>query len=333
MIVAEVRRTRRRSGWPVRRTLAALGVSVATYYRQRRRSPTRDRGVRLRSIYEALPAERTAVIAYARAHPELRHRELAWRMVDEEVACLSPSTVLRLLRAAGLVAPWFRPPKRRGCLPLRPTAPNQLWQTDLRYVPIRRRNYYLLAFVDVCSRYIPYHALLSAMDGDTLALEAASALGPLPEDSRPVIQSDNGSGFISREFAQVLREHAVTHHRIQPHTPEQNAFVERVFRTLGERLDAHELDAVGQARSAIAELIDWYNHSRLHSGINFLTPADVHFGHAARRLAERRRKLAAARHARREENLHLRQRTLPLADRMPPRESYTSRQAELSHFA
>ncbi|MGH3040073.1 MAG: transposase [Gaiellaceae bacterium] len=280
-----------------------------------------------------LPAERAAVSAYARAHPELRHRELAWRMVDEDVACLSPSTVLRILREAGLVAPWLRPLKHRGTPPARPGAANQLWQTDLRQVRLLRRNYYLLAFVDVFSRYIPHHALLSAMDGDTLGLEAASALGPLAETARPVIQSDNGSGFISREFAQVLREHAVTHHRIQPHTPQQNAFVERVFRTLGERLDEHELAEVGQARSAIQEILDWYNHRRLHSAINFLTPADVHFGQAPQRLAERKRKLAAARHTRREENLNLRQRTLALADRTPPRELYTSRQAKLSHFA
>jgi putative transposase len=262
VIRAEVRRTRRRSGWPVRWTLVALGVPGSTYYRQPRRPPSPTPRRRLPASYAVLPAERAAVVGYARAHPELRHRELAWRMVDADVACLSPSTVLRILREAGLVAPWFRACQRRAVLPARPTTSNQLWQTDLRHVRIRRRNYYLLAFVDVCSRYIPYQALLSAMDGDTLALEAASALGPLPEGSRPVIQSDNGSGFISREFAQVLREHAVTHHRIQPHTPEQNAFVERLFRTLGERLDAHELAAVGQARSAIAEIVNWYNHTR-----------------------------------------------------------------------
>jgi len=96
-----------------------------------------------------------------------------------------------------------------------------------------------------------------------------------------VIQSDNGSGFISREFAQVLREHAVTQHRIQPHTPEQNAFVERVFRTLGERLDAHELDAVGQARSAIAEIIDWYNHTRLHGELRDIPPVEYEQAHLA----------------------------------------------------
>ena len=63
--------------------------------------------------YEALTEEKEAVLAYARKHPELRHRELAWRMVDEDVACLSPSTVYRILKEANLVCPWRRRRKRR----------------------------------------------------------------------------------------------------------------------------------------------------------------------------------------------------------------------------
>jgi putative transposase len=44
--------------------------------------------------YEALPEEKEAVLNYARKHAELRHRELAWRMVDEDVVCLT--SVLQL---------------------------------------------------------------------------------------------------------------------------------------------------------------------------------------------------------------------------------------------
>jgi len=55
--------------------------------------------------YEALAEEKQAVLDYARRHPELRHRELAWRMVDEDVACLSASTVYRILKEANLVCP------------------------------------------------------------------------------------------------------------------------------------------------------------------------------------------------------------------------------------
>jgi len=105
----------------------------------------------------------------------------------------------------------------------------------------------------------------------------------------------------------------VGHVRIHPHTPEQNGFVERVIRTIGEPLHEDELDTFTQAERALDEIIDWYNNRRLHSGIDYLTPASVHDGTADRILAERHAKLAAARHRRREENLSIRQRTLSLS--------------------
>jgi hypothetical protein len=75
----------------------ALGIPRRTYYRWLKEEAwarTLPEGpVRPVQPYEALPEEKQAVVAYALKHPELRHRELAWRMVDEDVACLSPSTV------------------------------------------------------------------------------------------------------------------------------------------------------------------------------------------------------------------------------------------------
>ena len=85
-VMAMVEQTRTRSGWSVRRTLARLGIPPGTYYRWHPVQP-----------YEALPEEREAVKQYALKHPEVRHRELAWRMVDEDIAYLSPSTVYRIL--------------------------------------------------------------------------------------------------------------------------------------------------------------------------------------------------------------------------------------------
>ena len=89
--------TRRQSGWPARPTLAALGIPRRTYYRWlkeeawARALPTEP--TKPAQPYEALPEEKQMVLDYAHRHPELRHRELAWRMVDEDVACLSASTV------------------------------------------------------------------------------------------------------------------------------------------------------------------------------------------------------------------------------------------------
>jgi putative transposase len=103
--------TKRRSGWPVERTLSALGVSRTTYYRWQRAASLRV--AEELSVpppppiqpYEALPEEKAAVIEYALKHPELRHRELAWRMVDEDMVYVSSSTVYRILREAKLVCP------------------------------------------------------------------------------------------------------------------------------------------------------------------------------------------------------------------------------------
>jgi transposase-like protein len=84
---AAVQETRRRSGWPVRRTLKPLGLSPASYYRWRKKArqakalpPEPSRAVQ---AYEATDEEKRAVRAYALKHPGIRHRELAWRMVDE----------------------------------------------------------------------------------------------------------------------------------------------------------------------------------------------------------------------------------------------------------
>jgi hypothetical protein len=74
-----------------------LGISASSYYRWLREEawsrPLRPQPVRPVQVDEALPEEKEAVVDDARRHPELRHRELAWRMVDEDVGYLSPSTV------------------------------------------------------------------------------------------------------------------------------------------------------------------------------------------------------------------------------------------------
>ena len=61
------------------------------------------------------------------------------------------------------------------------------------YVKIQGRFFYLIIFIDECSRYIVHHALLTAMDADSVSLEAQTAIDKLRKNSiaEPVIQSDN----------------------------------------------------------------------------------------------------------------------------------------------
>ena len=80
MIVAEVERTRTMSGWSADRTLAALGIARATYYRQRGELGREPReGPRPVSVHAVTAEERAAVIAFKRRHSGLRHRALPGR--------------------------------------------------------------------------------------------------------------------------------------------------------------------------------------------------------------------------------------------------------------
>jgi putative transposase len=318
-----VERARQRSGWPAQRTLAALGIPRRTYYRWlkeeawARALPAEP--VKPVQPYEALAEEKEAVLAYARRHPELRHRELAWRMVDEDVACLSASTVYRILKEADLVCPWRRRAKRRRAEEEKATRPDQRWVTDLMQVQVGAGTYYFVSFMDEYSRYIVHHELLLGVDGVSVSLAAQAAIETLPrgEDGRPrerpEVQSDNGSGFIAREFLAVLKEHGLGHHRIKPHCPEENGVIERSFRTLREALEGEELTNLLEAERVLARLVRWYNEERLHSALGYLPPVVVYRGDPAGRREERRRKLVQARHRRREKNLGLHQGTLPFA--------------------
>jgi len=285
--------------------------------------------------YEATDEEKQAVRAYALKHPGIRHRELAWRMVDEDVVCLSMSTVYRILKGENLVCPWRRRTKRTREDEEKAQRPDEIWATDLMYVQIGGRTYYLVTFLDEYSRLIVHHALCASMDGITVSVEAQAAVekllkecgGELPPAGMPRLRSDNGSCFISREFRGVLDEHQLGHQRIKPHCPEENGIIERSNRTLREALDGEELTDWLQARDVIARIVKWYNELRLHSALGYLRPIDYYRGDPVALHEQRRRKMADARHRRREKNLKLRQPTLPLETL----EGVANRVTEMSH--
>lgn len=311
----------------MQRTLGMLAIAVSSYYRwlqeEKWSQELSQERVKPVQVYEATAEEKEKVRAYALKHPAIRHRELAWRMVDEDVVCLSPSTVYRILKEQNLVSPWRRREKRSRADNEKATRPDERWATDLMYVEVAGRKYYQLNFIDEYSRYIVHHELLANMEGGTVSVEAQQAIekllqeqgGEIPVEGMPEVRSDNGSCYISREFRGVLDEHGLSHNKITPHCPEENGIMERANRTFREALDGEELTDLTQAREVMAKMINWYNHERLHRALGYLKPIDYYRGDPTQLHAERRQKLATARHRRREQNLKLRQQTLPLEAR------------------
>ncbi len=105
-VIAEVEQARTRSAMPIRQSLKILGVPYGSYYRWKRDEAWKRETtppIHPVQVFEALPEEKAAVKDYALSHADIRHRELAWRMIDEDVAYLSPSTVYRILLEENLM--------------------------------------------------------------------------------------------------------------------------------------------------------------------------------------------------------------------------------------
>ena len=239
-----------------------------------------------------LPEEKEAVLTYALAHPKDGYRRLAWQMVDEDVAYLSPSSVYRILSDADLLYRWKRS-RSSGQAPPKPTEPNERWHTDLMYLRIGGAWYFLVTVLDAYSRYVVHGELLTSMRAADVRLVIQQALEVT--GAKPQIVSDNGSQFTAAEFKQLVRLFELEHIRIRTYHPESNGVLERFHRSTREELGEEELGNLGRARALIGRWVEHYNETRLHAGIEYLPPAEYYRGDPEARLEERRQKLTRAR--------------------------------------
>jgi transposase InsO family protein len=105
----------------------------------------------------------------------------------------------------------------------------------------------------------------------------------------------------------VLEHYGLTHVKIRPHCPEENGIMERSNRTVREALEEAEPASRYEAEAAPGRIIHWYNHERPHSSLGYLRPIDYYRGDPHTLHEAWRKKIAAARHRRREKSLKLRQ--------------------------
>ena len=220
-----VMQTKQRSGWRVCRTLATLGVPRSVYYAWKGRASLVDRVGTPCRVYEVLPEERAEICEFALRFPKIGYRKLTWMMVDAGVASLGESTVYRVLSEADLLFRWKRSAASSGEYNFRPVAPNQQWHTDVMYVWVAARFYFLVSFVDAFSRYIVHHKLLISLDGKSVAIELQAALEAVGE-AKPRIVHDHGSEFVNRDVAAVVKTHNLIEIRTRPRHPESNGIVE-----------------------------------------------------------------------------------------------------------
>ena len=245
-----------------------------------------------------LPEERTAICEFALVHPKVGYRKLTWMMVDAGIACVGESTVYRVLNEADLLSRWKRSERSSGEYPFRPIAPNQQWHTDVMYVWVAARFYFLLSFVDAYSRFIVHHKLLLSLDGKSVSSELQAALES-NSDAKPRVVHDHGGEFVNRDVAAVIKAHSLIDIKTRPRHPESNGIVERFNGTVRDETDNDYGKSYLQAEAIIARLMQHYNEERLHATLGYMTPATWHRGQPEQVRERRAGQIAAARAHRR----------------------------------
>lgn len=286
--------TKQRSEWQVYRTLAALGVPRSVYYAWKARESLEDQKGKPCRVYELLAEERTKICEFALLFPKIGYRKLTWMMVDAAVACVGESTVYRVLSEADLLSRWKRSTVSSGEYNFRPNAPNQQWHTDVMYVWVAARFYFLVSFIDAYSRYIVHHKLLISLDGRSIAIELEAAL-EAATGAKPRIVHDHGSEFVNRDVAAVIKTHNLIDIKTRPRHPESNGIVERFNGTVRQDSEDEYGNTYLQAEAIIGKLMHQYNEERLHAALGYMTPATWHRGQPDDVRNERARRIAAAR--------------------------------------
>lgn len=203
--------------------------------------------------------EKEEIIRYAVDHPGEGYRRLTFMMLDADVVAVSPSSVYRVLKQAGLLEQWSKKSSKKGSGFVQPLKPHDHWHIDVSYVNMCGTFYYLCSLLDGCSRYIVHWEIRETMTESDVEIIIQRALEKYPE-ATPRIISDNGPQFIAKDFKEYIRISGISHVRTSPYYPQSNGKIERWHRTIkGECIRPGVLLSLEDSRTVLGQYIGNYN--------------------------------------------------------------------------
>jgi putative transposase len=241
------------------------------------------------------PAERQQVLEelHSPRFADLAVPQVHARLLDEGRYLCSSKTMYRILEAEGEHRE--RRDIRSYAHVVKPellaTRPNELWSWDITKLlgPAKWTYFYLYVLLDVFSRYV-VGWMVAERESKQLARklieEALRKQGIAP--GQLTLHADRGSSMTSKPVALLCADLGVTKTHSRPHVSNDNPFSEAQFKTLKYMPEFPDrFGSLEHARSFCRAFFPFYNDQHHHSGLAMLTPADVHYGHAAERIAAR----------------------------------------------
>jgi transposase InsO family protein len=272
--------------WPIRVQCDVLGVSVSGYHQHLSR--LRHIAQRRHLSDEALLVHISAVYAENRGAygwPRI------WRQLRRQGIRVGKLRVQRLMQQHGIQARGKRrfrvtTTDSRHDLPVAPNrldrnfavaAPNQAWVGDFTYVATGEGWLFLAVVIDLFSRKVVGWSMRPDMHRD-LVIDALSMawLGRNPgKQAGLIFHSDRGSQYASEDYAKMLEHCSITPSMSRKGNCWDNACSETLFGSLKvERLHGRLFETIRQAKDEIIAWLLWYNQTRMHSTLNYLSPAE-----------------------------------------------------------
>jgi len=268
--------------YPVRVLCRALGVGAAGYYAWVRRPPA-----------AATQRRDTLADAIRAIHAEVKGRYGSRRMHAELVARGRPcavNTVARVMKALGIRAISHRKfrvrttdsnhefPVAANVLDRAFTAtkPNEVWLSDITFIPTREGWLYLAAVEDLYSRRVVGWSMGTTLES-RLAVDALHmAVAQRFPDAGLLAHSDRGSQYASEHYQRALAGHGITCSMSRVGNCYDNAPMESFFASLKKELVHHEdYPTIEAARASLFEYIEvFYNRVRRHSSLGYVSPVE-----------------------------------------------------------
>ena len=278
--------------YPIVRMCTWLEVSKSGFYdwRERPASATAERRAALTGVIIEIFNDSDQTYGYRRVHAELGRQGVE----------AGPELVRDLMRAEDLVACQPRPWRHSltqgvdaGSIPdlverdFTAAAPGQKLVGDITYIPTWQGWLYLATVIDCCTKAVIGYAMDDNYKTPLIsaAIDAAARNYTLSADV--IFHSDRGSNYTSVEFADKLKSLGVRQSVGRTGICYDNALAESFFAVMkNERVHRTVYPTREHARKDVARYIEFrYNTRRIHSGLGYKTPQEVHDEHLTRQEA------------------------------------------------
>ena len=280
----------------IMKIIDSIGISRAKHYDWKARyGLANEHNAKIPRDHWLEEEEKKAIVKYYQENKTEGYKRLTYMLIDANIVAVSPSSVYRVLKNAGLMRKWSKSPSKKGTGFEQPIVAHQHWHIDISYINIGGTFFYLCVILDGFSRYIinwDIREQMTERDVEVI-LEQAREKFLL---AKPRIISDNGPQFIARDFKEYIRICGMTHVRTSPYYPQSNGKLERVNKTIkSECIRPGSPLSLDDAKNLTLKYVAHYNNVRLHSALGYISPIDCLEGRSDSIFLDRESKLFAAR--------------------------------------